>query len=120
MWRSRAARSLLASWLVASWGFAAAAQATADDHWAFQPLSQPAVPQVKDTSRVATNIDAFILAGLEQRGLSLSPVAEPHALVRRVYFDLIGLPPSPDEIEAFVRDPSPQGYERLLDRLLAS
>jgi hypothetical protein len=94
--------------------------ANADDHWAFQPLSQPAVPVVKDKSRVRTDIDAFVLARLEERGLGLSPDAEPHALVRRVYFDLVGLPPSPAEIDAYVKDPSQQGYERLLDQLLAS
>lgn len=108
--------AIVASWLLP----AACASLNADDHWAFQSLSQPAVPQVKDKRRIRTDIDAFILARLEERGLGMSPDAEPHALVRRVYFDSVGLPPSPEEIDAFVKDASPQAYERLLDQLLAS
>ena len=109
----------LAAWLgLLATGISVPSQA--DDHWAFQRLSQPAVPQVKEAGRVRTPLDAFILARLEERGLTLSPDAPPHALVRRVYFDLIGLPPSPEEVEAFAKDPSPQAYERLLDQLLAS
>jgi hypothetical protein len=123
MWRSRdrrANRHQAAVWLVAWLLVGAAAPASADDHWAFQPLSQPAVPVVNDKSRVRTDIDAFVLARLEERGLTFSPDAEPPALVRRVYFDLLGLPPSPEEIDALVKDPSPQAYEQMLDRLLAS
>ena len=92
----------------------------ADEHWAFQRLSTPSVPAIQDASRVRSDIDRFVLARLQERGLGVSPDAEPHALVRRVYLDLIGLPPSPEEMDAFVKDPSPQAYERLLDQLLAS
>ncbi len=97
-----------------------ATDSLADDHWAFQPLSQPVVPPVKDRGRVRTDIDAFVMARLEERELGFSPAADPNALVRRVYFDSVGLPPSPEEIDAFVKDNSPQAYERLLDQLLAS
>ncbi|HZL89080.1 MAG TPA: DUF1549 and DUF1553 domain-containing protein [Pirellulaceae bacterium] len=123
MWRSRYHRDVCrvaAGWLVAGFVLITFAAVNADDHWAFQPLSQPAVPQVKDKTRILTDIDSFILSRLEERGLGLSPAAEPHALVRRVYFDSVGLPPSPEEIDAFVKDPSPQAYERLIDQLLAS
>ncbi len=90
------------------------------DHWAFQPLSRPAVPSVKDAARVRTPIDAFVLAKLEANSLSLSPDADRLTLIRRAYLDLLGLPPTPQEVEAFLTDPKADGYERLLDRLLAS
>ena len=87
-------------------------------HWAFQPLTKPPIPSVQ--GRTANPIDAFILKELEQRGLTLAPPASKRDLIRRAYFDLIGLPPTPEEVEAFVADRSPDAYERLLDRLLAS
>src|SRR5687768_8864241 len=114
MWRPRSIRASL--WLTVFAATACACPAIANDHWAFQTLQQPEVPQVKDASRVRTDIDRFVLARLEERGLGLSADAEPHALVRRVYFDLVGLPPSPHEVAAFVNDPSTQAYERLIDR----
>jgi hypothetical protein len=88
--------------------------------WAFQKPVRPPVPLVQQGNRVRTPIDAFILARLEPRGLSLSPDAERTVLVRRVYFDLVGLPPSPEELDAFLADSRPGAYERLVDRLLAS
>jgi hypothetical protein len=97
-------------------------QITAKDraHWAFQPVKRPAVPEVRDRAWVRNPIDAFILAGLEAKGLQPSRPAAQHELLRRAYFDLTGLPPSPQEVEAFVRDPSPDAYERVVDRLLDS
>jgi Protein of unknown function (DUF1553)/Protein of unknown function (DUF1549) len=89
-------------------------------HWAFQPVRRPAVPRVRAADRVRTPIDAFVLAKLEERGLGVSPPADRRELIRRVTFDLLGLPPSPDEIEDFVADTAPDAYERLVDRLLAS
>jgi hypothetical protein len=88
--------------------------------WAFQPPVRPPVPQVGHADRVRTPIDAFILAKLEAQGLTLSPDADRGTLLRRAYFDLTGLPPSPDEQNAFLADTQPGAYERLIERLLAS
>lgn len=112
-------------------------------HWAFRPVRRPAIPKVKAAGRVRNPIDAFLLARLEREGLTFSPDADPRTLIRRVTFDLIGLPPMPAEVEAFVREvaaekalsvgrwalgtkgPSPNAqrstpnaYEKLVDRLL--
>jgi hypothetical protein len=98
------------------------AQITATDRefWAFQPPRQAAVPEVRSAERVRTPIDAFLLARLEAEGLTFSPDAERRALIRRATFDLVGLSPDPDRVEAFVADEGPDAYERLLDELLAS
>lgn len=88
--------------------------------WAFQPLRRPPVPTVANPKWVRTPIDAFILAGLEARGLAPAAPVDRRRLIRRVTLDLIGLPPSPEEADAFVRDPDPRAYEKLVDRLLAS
>jgi len=84
-------------------------------HWSMEPLAPPPVPPGK-----AHPIDAFIHAKLAEKGLSPSPEADRRTLIRRLYFDLIGLPPTPEEVAAFVADPDPAAYENLLDRLLAS
>src|SRR5262245_45336708 len=88
--------------------------------WAFQKRVRPPVPHVRHVERVRTPIDAFILAKLESKSLTLSPDADRATLLRRVYFDLIGLPPSPEEVDAFLADTQPDAYERVVDRLLAS
>lgn len=88
--------------------------------WAFQPPKDQPVPKVQRSDLVRNPIDAFILAKLESKGLSFSPEANRETLVRRVYLDLIGLPPEPDELQAFVADPDPLAYEKLVDRLLVS
>jgi mono/diheme cytochrome c family protein len=88
--------------------------------WAFQPLARPAAPEVRQPDLVTTPIDAFVLARLERDRLSFGPPADRAALIRRATFDLTGLPPSAEEVEAFVADPDPGAYEKLLDRLLAS
>ena len=95
---------------------------TADerDHWAFQPPRRSEPPVVKDRKWVRNPIDAFIRAGLEANGLSPAPEADRTTLLRRLSFDLTGLPPSPDEIEAFLNDRSADAYEKVVDRLLAS
>ncbi len=95
---------------------------TAEDRafWAWQPIANPPVPKVKHSERVRTPIDAFLLAKLEANGLTFAPEAERETLVRRVYFDLLGLPPTPEETSQFLHDPSPNAYEKLIDRLLAS
>jgi hypothetical protein len=99
-----------------------ALQVTAKDraHWAFQPVKRPVVPALRDATWAANPIDAFIAAGLQEAGLRPNPPAPRHVLIRRAAFDLIGLPPTPEEVEAFVNDPSPMAYERLVDRLLDS
>src|SRR3984885_1216830 len=88
-------------------------------YWAFQPIGHPQPPIVRTKSWAANPIDAFILAQLEGKGLSPNPPADPRVLVRRVFFDVIGLPPTPEEIDAFVADPSDQAYARLIDGLLS-
>jgi hypothetical protein len=89
--------------------------------WAFRPIARPSVPQIPIHKGQITNpVDAFILARLRDNGLSLSPEADRRTLLRRVTFDLTGLPPTPEEVEAFVNDKSPDAYEKLVDRLLAS
>jgi hypothetical protein len=88
--------------------------------WAFQKPVRPAVPRVRHVERVRTPIDAFVLARLEASGLSPSPDADRATLLRRLSFDLTGLPPSPGEVDAFLADNRPDAYERLVDRLLAS
>jgi cytochrome c553 len=89
-------------------------------HWAYQPVRRPAVPQVKDASWVRSPVDAFVLAKLEQNGMTPSPVATKESLIRRATYDLIGLPPTPEEVEAFVSDTSPTAFAKVVDRLLAS
>jgi hypothetical protein len=89
-------------------------------HWAFRPVRNPPLPAVRDSAWVRNPIDRFVLAGLETRGLGPAPPADRRTLIRRVSFDLLGLPPAPDEVDAFVNDPRPDAYERLVDRLLAS
>jgi hypothetical protein len=88
--------------------------------WAFQKPIRPPVPQVRHRDRVRTPIDAFILAKLEEKGLTLAPDADRLALIRRAALDLLGLPPSPEQVETFLADTRPDAYERLIDRLLAS
>ena len=87
------------------------------DWWSFRPLSRPAVPAVPGAWNP---VDAFVRAKLREKGLEPSPEADRRTLVRRLTFDLTGLPPTPDEIDACVRDPALDAYERLVDRLLAS
>ncbi|MBI1247004.1 DUF1553 domain-containing protein [bacterium] len=89
-------------------------------HWAFVRPEKPELPEVSDSKWAASPIDRFILARLDEAGLQPSPEADRYTLVRRVYLDLIGLPPTPEEADAFVNDQDPQAYEKLVDRLLAS
>ncbi len=89
-------------------------------HWSFIPPQPPELPEVKNPGWVANPIDRFILARLESLGMSPNPPADKHTLARRVSLDLTGLPPSPDLVEAFVNDPAPDAYEKLVDTLLAS
>ncbi|HEY5313757.1 MAG TPA: DUF1549 domain-containing protein, partial [Pirellulales bacterium] len=89
-------------------------------HWAYEAPRRPRLAKVQNTHWARGPIDRFVLARLEAEGLSPSPEAEKETLIRRVTLDLTGLPPTLAEIDAFVADPSPDAYDRLVDRLLAS
>lgn len=100
-----------------------AQMASKDDsktHWAWQKLTKPAVPEVKDASWVKTPVDNFVLAKLEEKDLKPNPPADKRTLIRRATFDLIGLPPTAEEVEAFVNDDSPDAFAKVVDRLLGS
>ncbi|HLN32974.1 MAG TPA: DUF1549 and DUF1553 domain-containing protein [Gemmataceae bacterium] len=88
-------------------------------HWAFQPVRRPALPIVKNAAWMRNPIDAFILAKLEARNWRPAPAAQPRALLRRLFFDLSGLPPTLAEQEAFLKDPSPQALDQIATELLA-
>ncbi len=89
-------------------------------HWAFQPVRRPALPDVRDRRWVATPVDAFVLARLEQAGVAPGASADKATLLRRVSLDLIGLPPTPEELNDFLTDTSAEAYAKVVDRLLAS
>lgn len=91
-----------------------------EDHWAYRPPRRPDPPPVADPDWVRGDLDRFVLARLESEGLAPAPEAARRTLVRRLSLDLTGLPPTPGEVEAFLADTSPDAYERLVDRLLAS
>jgi mono/diheme cytochrome c family protein len=88
--------------------------------WSFQPVRKPAIPEVKDKSWVKTPIDNFVLAKLEENNLKPLKPASKRTLIRRATFDLTGLPPTPEEVDAFVNDSSPDAFAKVVDRLLAS
>jgi hypothetical protein len=89
-------------------------------HWSFQPIGQPPPPEVNDESWPKSDMDRLILAKLEAADLSPAPPADRRTLIRRLYFDLVGLPPTPDEVRQFVDDERPEAVALLVDRLLAS
>ena len=89
-------------------------------HWAFQPIRRITPPRVENVDWLQTPVDSFILARLEQRTWQPAPSASREELIRRIHFDLVGLPPQPEDIAAFVNNSSPDAYTRLVDRLLAS
>lgn len=99
---------------------AAASKSAGTNHWAFQPVVRPAMPPPTNPARGAHPIDAFVQARLAQEGLAPSPEAARTTLIRRLSLDLIGLLPTPEEVDAFTSDSAPDAYERLVDRLLAS
>ena len=90
------------------------------DHWAFMPIKKPTLPKITQPSIANNEIDLFIQAKLEQNKVSLSPQADKRTLIRRLYFVLIGLPPTPQEVESFLNDSDPQAYPKLVNRLLDS
>jgi hypothetical protein len=93
---------------------------SARSFWSFQPLARVEPPAVKNEPWVRTPIDRFILAKLEEKGLAPRLVADKRKLIRRAYFDLIGLPPTPEQVRAFLDDTSPQAFERVIEQLLKS
>src|SRR5438045_2605268 len=90
------------------------------DHWAFKPVLQPEPPRVKNISRVKTPVDSFILAKLEATRITPSPIADKRTLIRRASFDVIGLPPTPKEVDDFLADKSAEAWAKVVDRLLES
>ncbi|QDT53125.1 Planctomycete cytochrome C [Caulifigura coniformis] len=97
------------------WDFAA----IATSHWAFAPPAKPALPEIKDAGRVQRPMDRFVIKQLEAAGLSLSPPVDRRTLAKRAWFDLVGVPPTYEEVEAFANDPAPDAFEKLVDHLLA-
>jgi len=88
--------------------------------WSFQPIRKPAIPPVKNSGWVKTPIDNFILAKLEEKALKPAGPADKRVLIRRAFYDLTGLPPTPEQVDAFLSDNSPEAYTKIVDRLLAS
>ena len=88
--------------------------------WSFKKPVKQALPEIKNADQVRTSIDSFVLAKLEEKGWKLQPEAARPTLIRRAYFDLIGLPPTPEEVQAFVEDKSPDAYKKVIDHLLDS
>ncbi len=119
---SAAQIQVLRGWIDAgaAWPDALAGDDPSLRHWAFRAAGSPALPAVKDAKWVRNPIDAFVLARLEKEGLAPSPEADRTTLIRRVTLDLTGLPPTPEEVDAFLNDPAPDAYEKVVDRLLAS
>lgn len=106
-------------WLLLGGGTAVRAESTAKP-WALQPVEKPPLPVVRDGAWPKTPVDRFVLARLEQRSWRPAPAADKRTLLRRVTFDLTGLPPTPLALDTFLADTSPEAYERVVDRLLAS
>ena len=113
--------AMLSDWIKAGCPAPADEKPEADprDHWAFQPRVRPAVPAVKNAAWVKNPIDAFLAHRHEEAGIAPQPEAPRHVLVRRLYLDLIGLPPQPEELAAIQADTSPDWYEKLVEKLLA-
>ncbi|MFN8857489.1 MAG: DUF1549 domain-containing protein, partial [Planctomycetaceae bacterium] len=116
--------SLVAGMLLA-WGTSGAlaeepAISPEPTHWAFRPVSRPAVPAVRQGELVRSPVDAFLLSRLQEQQLQFAPEATRREQIRRLKFDLTGLPPTPAEITEYLQDPVPDAYERLVERLLAS
>lgn len=113
---------LLRRWVdqKAPWPDAVAGKESFDDHWSFRAINRPDVPQVVDSQSIRNPIDAFVLARLEREKISPAPEADRRTLARRLSLDLLGLPPPPTEVEAFMNDSNPDAYEQFVDRLLGS
>ena len=126
---SKAQKQVLNDWLAsgAKWGTdpidpyrVTTAQRAGYDWWSWQPVKRPALPAVKNVAAVKNEVDRFIVAKLEAIPLAVSAAAGRRTLIRRLTFDITGLPPTPEEVAAFVSDQSPKAYEKVVDRLLES
>lgn len=122
---SEAEIAVLKAWVAAGAGYPAdevvvPAQRVTSDHWSFQPIARPLPPLVENANWPRSPIDSFTLARMEEHRVAPSPRADRRTLIRRVTLDLVGLLPSPEEIDAFNADTEPGAYERLVERLLAS
>ncbi|MBI3837500.1 MAG: PSD1 domain-containing protein [Planctomycetia bacterium] len=116
-------RAVLQRWIAAGakrLPTAITAQESGSDHWAFARLIEPTVPEVRNPNGARTNVDRFLLAQLDSQGLAFNPEADRATLIRRVSFDLTGLPPTPQEIKTFLDDSGADAYERMVERFLAS
>ena len=112
---------LLRAWIDQGADWPERAQAAVETHWSFKAVRRPAVPETTHLQSQAGNpIDAFIQAKLASQRLALSPEADRRTLIRRLYFDLLGLPPTPEQVRAFEQDKAPEAYGRLVEELLAS
>jgi hypothetical protein len=114
--------TLLTAVVAASWLDGGVCQGAGEgkQHWAFQPVTRPTVPTVKDTKWPLNPIDNFVLVRLDQQGISPAPEADPATKLRRLTLDMTGLPATPDEVAQFLADPSREAYDRVVERLLAS
>ena len=98
----------------------ASAQSGKTNHWAWQPVSKPSIPAVQNATWARTSIDRFVLSKLEAKGMKPSEMADKRTLIRRATFDLVGLPPTSEEVQDFLKDNSPNAFEKVVDRLLRS
>ena len=114
--------SVLKLWIDqgAVWPDSAAGENVRPDHWSYQPVTRPDLPNVQNNQWVRNAVDAFVLAKLESQKFGPSSEADRFTLIRRLYLDLLGLPPQPDEVDAFVRNTSPEAYDELVSKLLQS
>ena len=112
---SAAEVTTLKDWINAGARFASGTKTAEPSWWSLRKPVRPAIPGVKDASWIRNPIDAFIFAKLEAKGLRPAPAADRRTLARRVYFDLHGLPPTPEEVDQFVNDTSTDAYEKLID-----
>ena len=94
--------------------------AKARKHWAYQPITRSPLPKIRQSNWPQHDLDHFTLATLEAKGLQPVPAATKHSLIRRATFDLLGLPPDPEDVEAYLADESPNAFARVIDRLLDS
>jgi hypothetical protein len=101
-------------------GNAVAYGGSGKNHWAFKPVTKPVPPAVKNEPWVKNDVDRFVLAKLESNGMTANGPADKRTLIRRAYYDLIGLPPTPEQVNAFLADNSPTAFEKVVDTLLAS
>lgn len=114
--------AVLRAWIDqgADWPDSADVASGGSAHWSFRPIAHPSLPTPSDLAWIKTPIDAFVLKRLEAEGIRPSPEASRETLMRRVYLDLLGLPPSPQELDAFLQDANADAYERMVDRVLSS